>query len=161
MLGKSVVLFVVLDALALGLVPGVAFAATRTTSISVTATVVAGCQVSPATTAAGTAPSGAAGLNAPISMDCSLPVAYQVTISGSPRTGFGRLGPTVPEFADLPRYARASDLDSLQPQGRSIDSAGEFEYGPVSSGSTTGSVEGERCTAYGAGDGTVTVTIAF
>lgn len=60
------------------------FAATRTTSLSVTATVAAGCQISPSSAADTGAKSGKSDGTTPISMSCSLPVAYQIIVSGRP-----------------------------------------------------------------------------
>jgi hypothetical protein len=68
-------------ALLSGLMCPAGFAATRITSLSVTATVAAGCQISPASAADTGAKSGKSNWNTPISMSCSLPVAYQIIVS--------------------------------------------------------------------------------
>ena len=74
-------------ALLSGLTCRAGFAATRTTSLSVTATVAAECQISQASPAETEAKSRTSSGNTPISMNCSLPVAYQIIVSGRPLAG--------------------------------------------------------------------------
>jgi hypothetical protein len=116
-----------------------AFAATRITSLGVSATVVSGCQVSPA--AAERSASAPGSWTAPVSVVCSLPVAYQVSVSSNSETANGTelaaLGSTSSLVAGLPGYAQSRDLDSLRPLDHPVQATEEPAYSLVglSSGS--------------------------
>ena len=97
-----------------GLLCGPAFAATHIASLSVSATVVSGCRVSAALSSADRTASAPNALTVPVSVNCSLPVAYQVAVSSSQHTELASLSSTSPVLAGLPGYARTRDLDSLQ-----------------------------------------------
>jgi hypothetical protein len=98
-----------------GLLSNQAFAATHTTSILVSTTVVAGCQVSPAAFLANGAASAITGWSAPVAVTCSLAVPYQVAVSGVSRVPFAGLGSTGREVAVLAANEQAGQLASPRP----------------------------------------------
>jgi|HubBroStandDraft_1064217.scaffolds.fasta_scaffold231924_1 hypothetical protein len=148
-----------------------AFAATRTNSLFVSATVAAGCQVSPASAepAAG-APNA---WTASVSVSCSLPVAYQVEVSGNSEMSHGielaGLSSTAQAVAGLPGYTYR-DLDSLRAQGHTVDqplqATGEPAYslvGPSSAlpASPESADEGANRNPDAPTAGSITVTIVY
>jgi hypothetical protein len=179
-----------LPVLAIAVFPGLlcntAFAATRTTSLMVSVTVAAGCQVSPALSAAEPTASAPNVWNAPVSVNCSLPVPYQVDISSNPQIGPGiepgiehgselgielaGLGSTSAAAVGLPGYAYPRDLDSLRAPNHTVDqpvqATGEPAYSLVglSSGlpvSPQGADEGTNGNPDAPVRGTITVTIVY
>ncbi len=152
MLARPVVPIVASVALQAGLMCNSGFAATLTTSLSVSVTVEAGCQVSPPASVTESAAPAPQRWNSPISVNCSFPVPYQITVTGSPRPDLSRLASTIPGLADLRDFAHAGDRDLLQPHGRSIEPASDSEYSLLRPVSRT-------CTA--AAPGTIIVTIIY
>ena len=145
-------------ALLSGLTCRAGFAATRTTSLSVTAIVAAGCQISPATAADPGGKLGKINQNAPISMNCSLPVAYQVIVSSR------RLADDPQSRLIMPGYAQDSGLNLSRAQDRLNNSAVESRYDPVgfvSRSFTQDHPEAMRCAADDDGSEIVTVTIIY
>jgi hypothetical protein len=152
-----------------------AFAATRTNSLFVSATVVAGCQVSPASAepAAGGSSTLPALFAAPVSVSCSLPVAYQVNVSSNSEMSHGielaGLSSTAPAVAGLPGYTDR-DLESLRAQGHIVDqpsqATGEPAYSLVGSSSTLpaspeSAVESPNRNPDASTAGSITVTIVY
>ncbi|HTW78645.1 MAG TPA: hypothetical protein VME23_03770 [Terracidiphilus sp.] len=161
---RSVVSIVGIVALQGGLVCGTGFAATRTASFSVSVTVEAGCQISPAGSATEGAASGSKWGNSPVSVNCSLPVPYQVTVDSIPQATLARPGATIPGLAGLPRYAHADDRDLLPPHDPSITPLEHSDYDqvrPASFGLTAALPEAALCSADDAAPGTITVTIVY
>lgn len=68
------------------------FGATGNSSVAVSVTVQVGCQVSPAASAAGVAISGSSRWSAPISVNCSMPMTYQVVFDRTSSAYFVGLG---------------------------------------------------------------------
>ncbi len=156
---KSALLVTV--AVALGIVPHPVFASTSTASFAVTATVVAGCDVTSAL-----APLGRSALNpvswaAKTSVNCSLPVPYQV-VSGSFTTG-------IAAFNSLGAYAadaqpRVSDfLEPREPLFRADEIGLDSDSAEKAflSISATGPVTAQRCAPYDPGSATIAVTITY
>lgn len=134
------------------------FAATRTTSLSVTATVAAGCQISPSSAADTGAKSGKSDGNTPISMSCSLPVAYQIIVSSRPLADHPQSGLATPE------YAHDYDLNLSRPQDRLNNLTVQSGYDPVRFASRSPAhdhAEPMRCSADDDGSEIVTVTISY
>jgi hypothetical protein len=135
------------------------FAATRTTSFSVTATVAAGCRISPASTPDTRPESGKSNhWNPPISMNCSLPVPYQIIVLSRPMADH-------PQF-DLvtPGYSHDYDLNLSRTQDRLNNSgvaSSNEPVGFVSRSVTQGHAEAMRCTADDDGSEIMTVTIIY
>ncbi len=80
MLARSLVPIFGTLALEASLLCNVAFAGTRSASLVVTVTVEAACQVSPVLSADEIAASTSTTWKSPVSVSCSLPVPYQVTV---------------------------------------------------------------------------------
>lgn len=161
MFARSVVPIVAIVALQAGLVCRTGSAATLTSSLSVSVVVEVGCQVSPAGSGA---ESAATKWNSPVSVNCSLPTPYQVTVNGSSAADLTGLRSTTPSVTDLRGFARGDGRDLLHPNGRSIRPADDSEYGlvrPVGLGLQAGLTEAARCETEGADAGTVTVTITY
>jgi hypothetical protein len=167
-------------AVALGLLSlcNTAFAATRTNSLFVSATVVAGCQVSAAS--AQPVASAPNGWTAPVSVNCSLPVAYQVQISSSPQVepGVGvesepgiepgielaGIGPNGPAVAGLPGYMQSRG--SLRTPDQPVQATGEPAYSLISlpsgpSTSSNGAEQGANRNQDAHAPGSITVTIVY
>jgi len=147
-----------------GLMGNVAFAATRTASLLVSVSVLAGCQVSPALYSAERPASAANGLSAPVSVNCSLPVSYQVSVDSLPTTELASLGSTGPDLAGLRGYANPYELDSLRALDESIHATGEPEYllaELAPSGLPVVSGDGDYRPADGPEPETITVTIVY
>jgi hypothetical protein len=159
-----------------GLLCNTAFAATHITSLSVSATVVSGCQVSSAS--AEPASSGPNSWSAPVSVVCSLPVAYQVSVSSNSQMDPGishgmelaGLSSGSQALAGLPGYAQARDLDSPRVPNSPIDHRAEAPGEPaysltgVSSGSPAVSADAKNGVDRPAdtpNPGTMTVTIVY
>jgi len=98
---RSGLQILVIALLQAGLMSSPGFGATGTTSIAVSVTVEAGCQVSQAVSAAGNATSGLDRWSAPVSVNCSLPVPYQVAFDRTPRPGFARLGSIIGNWVSI------------------------------------------------------------
>jgi hypothetical protein len=169
-----------LSALALvvlsGLLCKTASAATHITSLSVSATVVSGCRVSPGS--AEPAASEPNSWSAPVSVVCSLPVAYQVSVSSNsemaPGIGHGMelagLGSSSQALAGLAGYAQTRDLDSLRvpnnPINHRAEAAGDPAYSliglpsesPAASGDLNNGVDRPADTPA---PGITTVTIVY
>ena len=119
---KQVLLSASVPAAAIALLSGClvnpAFAATHTNSLLVSATVEAGCQVSPTPSTAGHAAAAANSWNAPISVNCSLPVDFQVNVSSGTPVELAQLDLT--DAASLAGYAGNGGLDSLPAANRTV-----------------------------------------
>ncbi len=147
-----------------GLLCPAAFAATRTGSLLVSATVVSGCQVSPALSAAEGAASAPNGWSVPVSVTCSLPVSYQVEVSSNSSLELAGLGSPSPAAAGLQGYGRARDLDSLPTPDQPTKAAAGTEQGAaglLSPGLPPGSVDIANGPADGPDPGAITVTIVY
>jgi hypothetical protein len=161
---RSVIPILGIVALQGGLVCSTGFAATRTASFSVSVTVEAGCQVSPAGSATEGAASGSRWGNSPVSVSCSLPVPYQITVDSNPPTALARPDAISPVLSDLPRYAHAEYRDPLQQHDPSITPLEHPQYDqvrPASFGLPAASVETAHFSADDAAPGTITVTIVY
>lgn len=134
------------------------FAATRTASISVSATVVAGCQVSPVQSAAKSTALEAKHWETSVSMSCSLPVPYQVSITNSVRTDLVPRGPINSDPAGPFPYARTIGLSLLQPRDLPDDSINESDHGSTSV--QADSIKGPRTTEDTHSE-TITVTVIY
>jgi hypothetical protein len=140
-------------------------ASTSTASIAVTATVEAGCNVTPGT--ASIENGGSRQLNsAPTaSVNCSLPVSYQMVVTGAPGNGAASLPRT--QFAATPAYANPSSPELLKvwslPYGVSplMDEPLPALQDLSLSDSNAGSMEAARCTLFDAPPETLTLTIIY
>lgn len=169
MFPKSVLPILGIVSLQAGLMCSSGFAATRAASVSVSATVVAGCQVSRAPFAAkGNVPESK-GWALPISMSCSLPLPYQIAVTNSARTGLSPLpGPLPAQLASTrlniagpSSYADTHNPGLLQPRNRPDDSTEESNHGLVSLLSTSFPADSGRRSAEDAYSETITVTITY
>jgi spore coat protein U-like protein len=164
MFPKSVLPILGIVSLQAGQMCSPGFAATHTTSVSVSATVVAGCQVSPVPFAAKGAVSDSRGWGAPISMSCSLPVPYQISVTNGARTNLAPLGSAGSNLAGPSPYARTYHLGLSEPEIRSNDSTEESNHGFVrvsSTGLLADSIGAGHGTAEDANSETITVTITY
>jgi hypothetical protein len=143
-----------------GLAGNAAFAATQTASIMVSVFVGAGCQVSPVVGST-SAPGASA---APVSVNCSLPVAYQMDVTSSARMELASLSSYSPIVSGLNAYAHGGVVDSLLGNSRSAQATGESESGLdgiVSSDMSVAAGAAGEGPADGSGAHTVTVTIVY
>ncbi len=140
------------------------FGATGTSSIAVSVTVEAGCQISQAALVTGNASSGLNRWDAPVSVNCSLPVPYQVAFDRTPRAGFGGLGSSIGNLAGRPGNVQVYDRDLIQLEDLPIEPIVSSESGLdvlVSPGLPAGPPEAAHCAAYGEDSGIITVTIIY
>jgi hypothetical protein len=161
---RSVLRFLVIAHLQSGLMCSAGFGATGTSSIAVSVTVEAGCQVSQAVSAAGNATSGLNRWNAPVSVNCSLPVPYQVAFDRAPRTDFAGLGSSIGNLAGRPGDVQVYDRDLLQRGDMLIEPIERSESGldeHVSPGLPAWPLEAAHCAADGADSGIITVTVIY
>jgi hypothetical protein len=143
-----------LACLAVSILPGLlstpAFAATHVTSIEVSATVVASCQVAPSISDA---------MNT-VSMNCSLPVPYQVAVNGgSPLQSVSRSSSSS-VVAGLPAYASREPL----PSDQATQIAADSDHGLAALASLAESqdaIEGANVSGNGTDAGAVRVTIVY
>jgi hypothetical protein len=113
---------------------------------------------------ADSAASGLKGVSSPVSVNCTLPVPYQVTVNSNLAPDLARLGSTILTLADPRGFAHADARDLLQSHGQSIRAAQNSEVGllrPVSLGSPAGLIESARCSAEDANPDTINVTIVY
>ena len=137
MLARSLVPIIGTLALEASLLCNAAFAATHSASLVVTVTVEAGCQVSPVLAASEIAAFKSTTWKSPVSVSCSLPVPYQVTVH--------------------------REHVSSATQVRPLNLAQESESGliqPVSLDSSAALIKTADATV-GANSGTVTVTVDY
>jgi hypothetical protein len=135
-----------------------AIAATRTSSMVVSVTVAAGCQVSSALSQEQRAAAAPGAWSAPVAVSCSLPVAYQVDVtSGSSMN-----------LSANEQMAYLDSLRALSLQSNSLQSAQSMRAGtkptwtePASSSAADGSLEVADGPAQGPDPGAVTVTIVY
>ena len=161
MLARSVVPIVTILALQAGLVCKTGSAATLTSSLSVSVMVEVGCQVSPAGSGA---ESAAMKWNSPVSVNCSLPTPYQITVDTGSATDPAGLRLTATDLTELRGLTQVDGRNLLHPNGRSIRPPEDSEYGlvrPAALGLQAGLTEAARCDAESADAGTVTVTITY
>jgi hypothetical protein len=142
-----------------GLLSHSAWAATGTTSLLVSTTVEAGCQVSPSASVP-SSPNR-------VSVNCTLPVAYQVSVVVVPQTAHADPGSTGPDLAGLGGDAHAQDLGSLRPQSQAVPLSSDSQHGLASLASNlplslpADSLESAPHPAGGQDSGTVSVTIVY
>lgn len=151
MRARSVVPVVGMVVMQAWLTCGMGFAASLTASIAVSVTVEAGCQVSPAGYAAEIAASGRKMWDAPVSVNCSLPTPYLVTVHNSSQADPAGLGSSLSGLGRLSGFGHSGirDLDELRKN--------DPDYGPVlrvSSSLPAGLAESSD-------SGTVTVTVTY
>jgi hypothetical protein len=141
--------------LAISILPGLlstpAFAATRVTSIVVSATVVAGCQVAPSVSEA----------NNLVAMNCTLPVPYQLAVNdNSPLQSVSR--PSVSSVAGLPAYATRGSESLPSDQATQIASDSDNGLAALASlAESQDAIQSANGSANGTDAGTVRVTIAY
>jgi spore coat protein U-like protein len=156
---KSVLRILGIATLQTGMMCSPGLAATRTTSLSITATVVAGCRVSSVLFAAQSAVSESKGRETIISMNCSLPVPYQISVITSARTDPTALGLTRSDFAGPSSYALTNNL-----RNRPDDSIEEPNNGLARLlfvGLPVDSINVRHCTAEDTHSETITVIITY
>jgi hypothetical protein len=138
-----------------GLLSHAALAATGTTSLLVSTTVEAGCLVSP-TAGVSSGPNR-------VSVSCTLPVAYQVSVVVVPQSPHANIGSTGPDLASLSGGAYTRDLGSLRPQSQPVPAASDAGHGLASLASTlpADSFETVRGPDDGKDSGAVSVTIVY
>jgi len=133
-----------------------AFATTSTASISVSVIVQAGCQVSPAPSTSG--PNGG---RAPISMNCTLPVPYQVSVESLPQTNSATLGSTGLALATLSGPDRPLLSKPLDWPIESATSPAYARTALITSGFPAVPIEAAPSNVDGADSKTLTVTITY
>lgn len=161
---RSVLQILVIELLQSGLMCSAGFGATGTSSIAVSVTVEAGCQVSRSVSAAGNATSGLERWIAPVSVNCSLPVPYQVAFDRAPRTDFAELGSSIGSLAGRPGNVQVYDRDLLQRGDMLIEPIESSESGLVGHvypGLPAGPLEAPHCAAEVVGSGIITVTVIY
>lgn len=107
---RSLLSFLTVAVLTQGLISQATFAATRTTSLSVSVTVVARCQVSPVAPAIEGNKTESDG--PPVLVDCSMPVPYQIAVATSHRPGVTIVGSSKAESGTIPSHVPASTSPS-------------------------------------------------
>jgi hypothetical protein len=159
---KPLVLSALQPLLAIAAVSGLlctsALAATHTASVLVSATVVSGCQVSPALSAAQRAASATDGWSASVSVSCSLPVSYQVAVGNSAGIELAGLGPASPLVT---AYGRTRDLASPRTPDEPTPAAAGDDHGLAELIAAQSSVGPGDRPADGSDPGTVIVTIVY
>jgi hypothetical protein len=161
---KSVLRVLGTAALQTGLMCCPGLAATHTTSLSVSATVVARCQVSPILNAAKSAVSKSKGWETPISMNCSLPVPYQISVTDSSRTDSASFDSIRSDVTGPSSHAYNPNPGFFQPRRWPDDSAEEPNHGlvrPFSAGLPADSIKAEHRTGEGSHQETITVTVIY
>jgi hypothetical protein len=160
---KSVLQFLVIALLQSGLMCSAGFGATGTSSIAVSVTVEAGCRVSHAVSAAGNAALELDRSNAPVSVNCTLPVPYVVAYDRAPMTDFAGPGSSIGSLAGRPGNVQVYDRD-LQRGDMLIEPIESSESGVdkhVSPGLPAGPLEAPQCGADGSDSGIITVTVVY
>lgn len=147
--------------LAVSILPGLlstpAFAATRVTSIVVSATVVAGCQVAPSASEANNLVA-----NNLVSMNCTLPVPYQIAVNDNSGLQSVSRPSSSAVIAGLPAYASRGS-ESL-PSDQTTQIASDSDNGLAALASLAESqdaIQSANGSADGTDAGTVRVTIAY
>jgi hypothetical protein len=161
---RSVLQILVIALLQSGPMCGAGFGATGASSIAVSVTVEAGCQVSPMISAAANATSGLKGWIAPVSVDCSLPVPYQVAFDRALRTDFAGPGASIGNLAGSPGNVQVYDRDLLERRNIPIEPIEGSEFSPderVFTGLPANPLEAPHCAADGADSGIITVTVIY
>jgi hypothetical protein len=161
---KSVLQFLVIALLQSGLMCSAGFSATSTSSIAVSVTVEAGCRVSHAVSAAGNAALELDRSNAPVSVNCTLPVPYEVAYDRAPMTEFAGLGSSIGSLEGRPGNVQVDDRDLLEQGDMLIEPIESSESGldkHVSPGLPAGPLETPHCAADGSDSGIITVTVIY
>ena len=137
-------------------------ASTNMTSFAVTATVEAGCDVS-AGAASGDGASGQVGA----SVNCSLPVSYQVVVNRASGNGIGAAGLSRTESASVSGNANSRSSDPLEVWSlpfalspltdESSSTLQELSFGD----SNAGAMDAARCSLFSAPPETVSLTIIY
>jgi hypothetical protein len=142
-------------------------AATRTASLVITATVEAECDVSPASAQPEIGGSGQVSSTPTVSVNCSLPVAYQIVVSGAPGNRNGAAGLPRTEYAATPAYANSRNPERLKawslPYGASplIDESAIALQDLFFLDLNAGSMNAASCSLFGAPPQTGTLTIIY
>ena len=163
MFARSVVPMVGIFALQAGLVCNTGFAATGVASLSVSATVEVGCQVSPDGSAA-SVESETKRSSSLVSVSCSLPVPYLVTMNRSSQAELAAPDTTALGLSNLSGVRRVSDGGLLRAHDWPLGSAGESEYDPIRQvflGLPPGLAEAAQGTAENPDPGIITVAIVY
>ena len=111
---KSVFAAFVIGAFTLGFAASPAFSATLTTSIAVTATVEAACQVAPGPSAYKYSAPEQSGLRDRSSVSCSMAVPYQVVVAISPQVKTAETDSPEIDVSRFSQYAQATGLNLPQ-----------------------------------------------
>jgi len=163
---KSVFPLFVIGALALGFTANPAFSATLTTSIAVTATVEAGCQVSPSPSAPKYSASQLTDSRDRSSVSCSMAVPYQVVVAISPQAKTVEANSPEIDASRFSEYAQSNNLSLPQLRQRpyaverivSSDSGSPRGLFPASFSETP---EDPSQAPYRVDSGTVVMTVMF
>jgi hypothetical protein len=138
-------------------------ASTSMTSFAVTATVGAGCDVSTGTASSENGASGQVGA----SVNCSLPVSYQVIVNRASENGIGAAGLSRTDSASVSGSVNSRSSDPLEVWSL------PFAVSPLTDGpsptlqelsfldSNAGSIDAASCPLFGAPPETVTLTIIY
>lgn len=164
MLPKLVVPILGIVVLQAGLMCSTGFAATNSASLTVSVIVQAGCQVSPNGSVAESTVSGPGTWNSPVSVNCSLPVPYQVTVHSNRGSDLAGLSSTISTLADHSESAPEGDNNLLQQHDRVIRPLRASENGlvrPISLNSPIELINIAHCSADDTNPDTVTVTIIY
>jgi hypothetical protein len=164
---KFAVSVFVAGALVLWLASPLVHAATKTASLAVTATVEAGCDVSPGTAPPGFGGSGLANSIPTASVSCSLPAPYRIDVNGAPGNRNGAASLPRTEFAATPAYASTPSPELLRvwslPYGvgplmdEPAITLQDLSFGDLHAGS----MPAASCSLFGAPPATVTLTIIW
>jgi hypothetical protein len=142
-------------------------ASTSMTSFAVTATVEAGCNVSPGTAPLQNSGSGQLSSTPTASVNCSLPVSYQIVADRVSGNGNGAAGLSRTESASVSGNANSRSSDVLKvwslPYGVStLMEEPESTLQELSFlDSDAGSIDAAGCSLFGAPPETVTLTIIY
>lgn len=162
MLARSVVLIVASISLQAGPMCNLGFAATGTASLSVSVTVEAGCQVSQKSSVAEAAAYGHQRWNSPVSVNCSLPVPYQVVFDRTPTNDLGGRGSSMWNLTGRPGNVQGYDRDLLEREGMLIGPMEKSESAElVTPGLPAGPPDAAHCAAEVADSRIITVTVIY
>ena len=163
---KSVFSAFVIGALMLGLAASPAFSATLITSIAVTATVEAGCQVAPSPSAYQYGASGRTASMDRGSVSCSMAVPYQVVVAISPRAKAAEVDSPEIDASRFSQYAQASSLNLPQLRQRpyAVDRIVSSDIGStrgIFPASSSAPIESSSQSPYRVDSGAVVMTVMF
>jgi hypothetical protein len=164
MQSRSVLQILVIALLGSGLTCATGFGATGNSSIAVSVNVQVGCQVSRAASAAGVAISGSNRWNAPISVNCSTPMPYQVEFDRTSSAYFVGLGSSRWNLAGRLGNVQVYDSNSLEQMRAPHESSEKPEWSLkelVSPGLPPMLIDAAHCSDDGEDTGIVTVTVIY